>query len=110
PTSFGEEHPELVSKFLAVNAEMEDKYRADRDAMLPALAKGSGMELDAVKTTIAEFSYPTMAEKRSDSWGPAFVSGYLSDSAKKLEEAGQIKALSEYESLVNWSYLEAVGQ
>lgn len=107
PTSFGEEHPELVSKFLKVNAQMEDKYRANKDDMWEALAKGSGMDIDAVKSTAAEFAYPTMEEKLSSAWGPEFVASYLTDSAKKLEEADQLKALSDYKSLVNWSYLEA---
>jgi len=109
PTSFGEEHPELVSKFLKVNAEMEAKYRENKDDMWEALAKGSGMDVDAVKATAAEFAYPTMEQKLSDAWGPEFVAGYLSDSAKKLEEAGQLKALPDYKPLVNWSYLQSAG-
>jgi len=106
PAEFGEEHPELVAKFLKVNAQMEEKYTKEKDAMLPDLAKASGMDLDAVKTTVAEFQYPAMDAKLGGDWNKEFVVNYLESQSKKLEEAGQIEALDSYDNLVNFSFLE----
>jgi len=83
PTSFGEENPELLAKFLKVTADMN---------------------------VIGTFVFPTVEEQLSDAWMGGFVAKHLAASAASLEEGGKIKALSDYSALVNASYLEAASK
>lgn len=110
PTAFGAENPELVAKFLKVNADMENQYRADPEAMFPAIAKAAGMDVDAVKTTAAEFGYPTVEDKLSDNWFGGGLAEFLAGAAATAEEGGQYKALGDYAPLVNGSFLDAASK
>lgn len=110
PTEFGDENPELVAKFLKVNADMENQYRADPEAMFPDIATAAGMDVDSVRSTAAEFGYPTMDEKLSDYWMLGGVQDYLTTSAASLQESGQLTALPDYAPLVDSSYLEAASK
>jgi len=89
---------------------MEAQYAQDPEAMFPAIAEAAGMDVDAVRSTAAEFGYPTMDEKLSDYWMAGGVTEYMATSAAKLEEAGQITALDDYAPLVDMSYLEAASK
>lgn len=110
PTEFGEENPDLVAKFLKVNADMENKYRMDAESMFPDIAIAAGMDIDAVRSTAAEFGYPTVEEKLSEYWLAGGVQEYLTTSAASLEESGQLTALDDYGPLVDGSYLEAASK
>ncbi len=110
PASFGAENPELVAKFLKVNADMESRYRENPDAMFPTIAKAAGMDVEAVKTTAAAFGYPTAEEKLGDRWFGGGLAEYLSDVAKTAEEDGQYKSLDDYAPVVNGSFLEAASK
>jgi len=110
PTSFGEENPKLLAKFLKVTADMNAKYTKEADAMIGDIQKSAGMDLDGTKAVIKTFAFPTVAEQLSDEWMGGFVGKYLADSAASLEKDGKIKALSDYNALVNTSYLEAASK
>ena len=56
------------------------------------------------------FAFPTIEEQLSDAWMGKFVGEYLASSAAKLEASGKIKALSDYNALINSSYLAAAGK
>ena len=49
-------------------------------------------------------------EQLSDAWMGKFVGEYLASSAAKLEASGKIKALSDYNALINTSYLAAAAK
>ncbi|MFK7902235.1 MAG: ABC transporter substrate-binding protein [Nitratireductor sp.] len=110
PTAFGEENAELLSKFLAVTAEMNAWYATGRDSMMPDIAKEAGMDMAGTTAVIDVFAFPTVAEQLSDAWMGKFVGEYLTNSAKTLEEGGKIKALADYNALINTSYLEAASK
>ena len=110
PTSFGEENPELLAKFLKVTADMNAKYAADADSMMGDIQKSAGMDLEGTKAVIGTFVFPTVAEQLSDEWMGGGVAAYLTDSAASLEADGKIKALSDYSAVVNSSYLEAASK
>ncbi len=110
PTSFGEENPELLAKFLKVTADMNAKYAKDSAPMMASIAKAAGMDDAGTKAVIGTFVFPTVEEQLSDAWMGGFVAKNLADSAKALEEGGKIKALSDYNALVNSSYLEAASK
>ena len=108
--SFGEENPELLAKFLKLTADMNAKYAADSDSMINDIQKSAGMDLDATKAVIKTFVFPTVAEQLSDEWMGGGVAEYLASSAASLEADGKIKALSDYNAVVNSSYLEAASK
>ena len=110
PTSFGEENPDLLAKFLKVTADMNAQYAKDRAPMMEAITKESGMDAAGTTAVIDVFAFPTVEEQLSDAWMGGFVAKYLTDSAKSLEEGGKIKALSDYNALINTSYLEAASK
>lgn len=110
PTSFGEENPDLLAKFLKVTADMNAKYAKDAGPMMAAISKEAGMDAEGTKAVIGTFVFPTVAEQLSDEWMGGGVAEYLASSAKSLEESGKIKALGDYNAVVNASYLEAASK
>lgn len=107
PTAFADENPELLSKFLAVTAKMNAMYAADPDSMLGDIAKAAGMDMDGTKAVIGTFRFPDVDTQLSDAWMGGGLVDFLANSAKSLEESGQLTALDDYAPLVNSSYLEA---
>ena len=110
PTSFGEENPELLAKFLKVTADMNAKYTGEKDAMMESISKAAGMDLAGTKAVIGTFVFPSVDEQLSAEWMGGGVAEYLTNSAKSLEESGKIKALGDYNAVVNSSYLEAASK
>ncbi len=110
PTSFGEENPKLLAKFLKVTADMNAKYAKDPAPMMEAISKAAGMDAAGTKAVISTFVFPGVDEQLSAEWMGGGVADYLTSSAKKLEEGGKIKALSDYKAVVNSSYLEAASK
>ena len=68
------------------------------------------MDAEGTKAVIGTFVFPDVAEQLSAEWMGGGVAEYLTDSAKKLEEGGKIKALPDYKAVVNSSYLEAASK
>ena len=110
PTSFGEENPELLAKFLAVTAKMNAMYAKDAGPMMAGIAKEAGMDAEGTAAVIKTFVFPSVEEQLSAEWMGGGVAEYLASSAKALEEGGKIKALGDYKALVNASYLEAASK
>ena len=106
PTEFGEENPEVLAKFLAITAEMNAMYAADRDPMMADIATEAGMDLEGTTAVMDVFTFPTVEEQLSADWMGGFVAEYLANSAASLEASGKITALSDYSAVVNSSYLE----
>ena len=110
PTQWAEENAELLAKFLKVTADMNAKYAADRAPMMDAIAKEAGMDLETTTAIIDIFGFPTIEQQLSDEWFGDYLAGSLASSAKALEEAGQIKALADYNAVIDSSYLEAASK
>lgn len=107
PTAFGEENGDILSKFLKVTADMNAQYAADRAPMMADISKAAGMDLDGTTAVIDVFAFPTVEAQLSDAWLGGFVAEYLTNSAATLEAGGKIKALSDYNAVINTSFLEA---
>jgi len=107
PTAFGEENPELLAKFLAVTAQMNAQYAADPSPMMADIASAAGMDAEGTAAVIGTFRFPDVATQLSDAWMGGGLAEYLTNAAASLEESGQLKALDDYNALVNSSYLEA---
>jgi len=110
PRAFAEENPKLLAKFLKVTADMNAKYAKDPAPMMESIAKAAGMDAEGTKAVIGTFVFPSTAEQLSDEWMGGFVAKYLADSAAKLEASGKIKALGDYNALVNAGPLEAASK
>ncbi len=110
PTSFGEENPELLAKFLKITADMNAQYAKDSGPMMESISKAAGMDMEGTTAVIGTFVFPTIEEQLSAEWMGGGVADYLAASAKSLEEGGKIKALGDYGALVNSSYLEAASK
>lgn len=111
PTSFGEENPDVVAKFLAITAEMNAKYAdGGADMMMADISKEAGMDLEGTKAVIGTFVFPSTEEQLSNEWMGGGVAEYLTNSAASLAEGGKITALPDYSAVVNSSYLEAASK
>lgn len=108
PSAFGEEYPELVSKFVGVTAAMNSQYKADQSKMLPVIAKAAGMSEDAALASLNAFSFPSRDDQLSKAWLDGGMQTYLKEVADFFVEQGTLKkALNSYDDAVNISYLKA---
>lgn len=110
PTSFGEDNPEIVSKFLAINSRYEKQYRSDPDSLLPSMAQAAGLPVEDTRGVASAMRFPPIEDKLTSDWMGGFVARYLKDQADSLESEGQLKALNDYTSLVDISFLEAANK
>ncbi|MEM7068072.1 MAG: ABC transporter substrate-binding protein [Pseudomonadota bacterium] len=110
PTSFGEENPELLAKFLKITSDMNKKYLAEKDAMMADITKAAGMDAESTAAVIGTFVFPPIEEQLTAEWMGGGVAEYLAAGAASLQEAGKIKALPDYNAVVNGSYLEAASK
>lgn len=109
PASFAAEEGELLSKFLAVTAEMNAKWNAgeDNEEMLEVIAKDAGMDLDATRETIATFVFPSVDDQLGAKWLGGGAVEFMGGVANVFKEAGSIpSALETYDSAVDASYLQ----
>ncbi len=108
PVSFAKEQPELLAKFVTVTAKMNKKFLSDADEMLPVIAKDAGMEVDAARSTLAGFAFPSVDEQLSEKWLGGGTQTFLKEVADFFVEQDQIKAARDtYESAVSTSALAA---
>jgi taurine transport system substrate-binding protein len=111
PSSFVSEHPDLVEGFLAVTHEMNDRWNAggaDAEAMVPVLARESGMDEAAVRETMAAFDFLSTDEQFSPTWLGGGVQDYMAGVANVFVGAGNIpSALESYQGTVNVEPLRA---
>ncbi|MGR3545727.1 MAG: taurine ABC transporter substrate-binding protein [Roseovarius sp.] len=110
PAAFVAENPDLVAKFLKVTADANAMWAdpANRDTMLPVIAKDSGMDLEATAATIDTFVFPTVEAQLSAKWLGGGAQEFMKGVAEVFVEAGSIdSALATYENNVNTGPLAA---
>ncbi|MCG8694040.1 MAG: ABC transporter substrate-binding protein [Minwuiales bacterium] len=109
PADFVAENPDLVAKFLGVTAAANAKWNAAKDdAMLAVIAKESGMDLEAARTSIATMAFPSAKEQLSEKWLGGNAQTFMKGVADVFVEAGSIdSALDTYENAVNAAPLAA---
>ena len=108
PTAFGEENPDVLSKFLAITAEMNAMYAKDPAPMMNDIAKEAGMDMEGTTAVIGTFVFPDTATQLSADWMGGGVADYLTNAAKGLGD--KITPLADYSAVVNSSYLEAASK
>jgi taurine transport system substrate-binding protein len=110
PAAFVAENPDLVAKFLKVTADANAMWAdpANRDTMLPVIAKDSGMDVEATAATIDTFVFPTVEEQLTAKWLGGGAQEFMKGVAEVFVEAGSIdSALATYENNVNTGPLAA---
>lgn len=109
PASFAAEDGEILSKFLAVTAEMNAKWNAgdDNEEMLEVIAKDAGMDLEATRETIATFVFPSVEDQLGPKWLGGGAQEFMTGVASVFKEAGSIPStLETYDSAVDATYLQ----
>lgn len=106
PTSFINEHPEIVQAFMDVVQASNEQWRKNPQPMRAAIARAAQMGQEASDRALAEFRFPTVQEQKSDAW----MGRVLPDYSKKLAdffvaESQLGKALDSYESYFNSQFL-----
>ncbi|WP_288943562.1 ABC transporter substrate-binding protein [uncultured Roseovarius sp.] len=104
PADFIAENPEVVAAFLKVTADANAMWAdpANRDEMLPVIAKDSGMDVEATAATIDTFVFPPASEQLTEKWLGGGAQEFMKGVADVFVEAGSIDAaLDTYESNVN---------
>ncbi|MDT8326158.1 MAG: ABC transporter substrate-binding protein [Roseovarius sp.] len=104
PAGFVAESPDLVAKFLKVTADANAMWAdaANRDEMLPVIAKDSGMDVEATAATIDTFVFPGVEEQLSAKWLGGGAQEFMKGVADVFVEAKSIDAaLETYENNVN---------
>jgi taurine transport system substrate-binding protein len=111
PSSFIQENPDMMAKFLSVTAAANDKWNSGEgmDDMLAVIAKESGMDLAAAKSAISTMKFPSVEEQLSEKWFGGNMQTFMAGVADVFKEAGDIEAtLDSYDSRANSAPLEAV--
>ena len=111
PASFAAENSEVLSKFLAVTAEMNAKWLTDSEEMLPVIAKDSGMSDEDAAAQLAGFEFPTVEDQLSDKWLGKATPEFLKGVGDFFKEQGNIPASRDtYDGAVNAAPLAAAAK
>ena len=109
PADYVAENGDVVAKFLKVTADANAMWAdsANRDKMLPVIAKDSGMDVEATAATIDTFVFPPVDEQLTEKWLGGGAQEFMKGVADVFVEAGSIDAaLDTYENNVNIGPLE----
>lgn len=110
PTSFIQEEPELLAKFLKVTADANAEWNAggNKDEMIAVIAKDAGMDTADAEATIATFTFPSAEDQLSDKWLGGGAQEFMQGVANVFVGAGSIdSALDTYDGAVNSAPLSA---
>ena len=110
PASWVAENSDTVAAFLQVTAEANAMWadEANRDKMLPVIAKDAGMDEEATMSTISTFIFPPVDEQLGEKWLGGGAQEFMKGVADVFVEAGSIdSALDRYEDAVNTGPLQS---
>lgn len=109
PASYIAENGDVVAKFVKVTADANADWKANHsDEMLAVIAEQSGMDVDAAKSSISGFVFPSIEEQLSSAWLGGNAAPFMKGVADVFVEAGSIdSALDSYAGTVNTGPLEA---
>lgn len=110
PASFIAENSDIVATFVGVTAAANAEWKENQsDDMLAVIAEQSGMDLEAARSSIAGFEFPSVEEQLSAAWFGGNAAPFMKGVADVFVEAGSIdSALDDYADTVNTGPLEAV--
>lgn len=104
---FAKEHPELVTKFLAVTDAANAAFKASPEAGLATVAGAAGMDAEATKAMMANFGFPTNEEQAGPNWLGGGVQTAAKGVADVMAASGNLdKPLDDYSPFVDASFLK----
>ena len=107
-SAFAAENPELIAGFLRVTDDMNQRFAAEREEMLPVIADAAGMDMEGTIATIDGFGFPLIEEQLGAEWMDGGLQEFIKTVADFFVEQGTIdSALDSYEGVVNISYMQA---
>ncbi len=109
PTSFGEEHPGVVTDFLKATQDFNDAWAADMDGQNPTIAKAAGME-DVGDFLGGDlwFVFPDIEEQLGANWLGGAAADNMKAQLETFVRLGEIEsALDDFSQFVDPSFLEA---
>ncbi|ETA52773.1 taurine ABC transporter substrate-binding protein [Ponticoccus alexandrii] len=110
PAGWVAENSDLVAAFLKVTRDANAMWadEANREAMLPVIARDAGMAPEATAETLATFVFPPVDEQLTGKWLGGGAQEFMKGVADVFVEAGSIDAaLDSYADTVNTGPLEA---
>ena len=110
PTSFGEEHGEVVTSFLAAMEDFNEQWLADPETNNPIIAQAAGMEdVGNFLGGPIWFTFPSTAEQLSSDWMGGNVGAAMQGQIETLAElGGGDPANGDFLGAVDTSYLKAI--
>ena len=103
------QHPDLVTQFLQITEDANNAFKADAEAMLPAIAKQSGQDIEGSRAMLELFSFPTRDQQLSDDWMGGTVQTFIDEIAAFYVRHGALEsALENYDPTIDTSFMEAV--
>ena len=103
---FAKDHPELLRKFMAVTDEANAAYNANPGRHEETISRAAGMDLDATRTMLAMFTFPSASAQRSDAWMGGTVQAFTKEVADFFVQQGQLdRALDGYDFAIDASFL-----
>ncbi len=110
PTSFGEEHPEVVTSFLAATELFNEIWAADPEANNDVIAQAAGMtDVGDFLAGDVWFSFPTVSEQLGPDWMGGNVADNMKEQLETFVRLGEIPSvIDDFSGAVDTSYLEAV--
>ncbi len=114
PASFAAEEPDMLAKFLKVTADANAVWNAGGDAakaMIPVIAKDSGMDEAATAETMSTFVFPSVEEQLSAKWLGGNAQTFMKGVAGVFVNAGAIPAARDsYDDAINVGPLTAASK
>jgi len=107
-SAFAAENPDLIAGFLRVTDDMNQRFAAEREAMLPVIADAAGMDMEGTIATIDGFGFPLIEEQLGAEWMDGGLQEFIKTVADFFVAQGTIdSALDSYDDVVNITYMQA---
>ena len=110
PANYSAENSEQLAKFLQVTADANKRWNESQsEEMLAAIAKESGMDVEAAKASLSTMQFPSAEDQLSEKWLGGGAQEFMKGVANVFVEAKSIDSAKEdYSSNVNAEPLKAV--
>jgi taurine transport system substrate-binding protein len=102
---FAQERPDLVRSFIEVTAEANAAFAADQ-SMIDIIAKDAGMSVDATKAQMSGFSFPTIAEQKSDYFAADGLARSMLAFMGNMFATDDTPTLADYNVTIDTSFLD----
>ena len=103
---FANDHPDLLRKFMEVTDQANAAYSADPGKFEETISKAAGMDLEATRTMLGMFSFPSAGDQKSEAWMGGTVQAFTKEVADFFVQQGQLdRSLDSYDFAIDASFL-----